>query len=213
MLRSSFIALLLVGMLVSIPIPAGRAAVAQPVVLVLGDSLSAGHGIDSRRGWVSLLESRLVAQGYGHRVVNASASGETTGGGLARLDRALALHRPDIVIIELGANDALRGLPLAQVRGNLGDIISRSLAAHARVVLLGMRVPPNYGPAYAESFAALYGELAGQFEIQYVPFFLEDVALDPALMQDDGLHPTERAQTTLLDNVWPALEPLLDPGP
>jgi len=185
-------------------------AAATPVVLVLGDSLSAGFGMGTKESWVALLEQRLAQQGYEHRVVNASASGETTGGARARLPRALDLHAPDVVIIELGGNDGLRGLPLAQVRENLTEMIRMARDHGARVLLVGMHIPPNYGPAYAGSFHDLYRDLANDFDIPLVPFFLEGIALDPALMQDDGIHPNARAQPRLLDNLWPALESLLE---
>ena len=195
-------------------LPAGSLVHAQaqadkPVVLILGDSLSAGYGIRVDAGWVALLERRLAEQGYEHRVVNASASGETTGGARARLPRALEVHRPDIVVIELGANDGLRGLPLKQMRDNLQYLIETSQKAGARVVLVGMRMPPNYGAAYADAFHALYGELAKKYDLPHVDFFLNGVALDETLMQSDGLHPSAQAQPRLLENVWPAIESAL----
>jgi len=190
---------------------AGVAASAAPVVLVVGDSLSAGFGVATDEGWVTLLQARLAAQGYEHRVVNASASGETTGGGRARLPRALELHDPALVIIELGGNDGLRGLPLTQVRENLAAMVRMSLDQGAEVLLVGMHIPPNYGPAYTSGFHALYGEVAAEFDVPVVPFFLEGVALDPELMQEDGIHPNARAQPRMLENLWPALERLLTP--
>ena len=179
------------------------------MILVLGDSLSAGYGISVGQGWVALLQARLRSKGYGHRVVNASSSGETTGGGLARLQRALATHQPQIVIVELGANDGLRGLPVRDIRANLDAIIGGSQRAGARVLLVGMRIPPNYGPVYTKSFHALYGDTAARHKVPLVPFFLENVALDDALMQADGLHPNAAAQPKLLETLWPRLEPLL----
>jgi acyl-CoA thioesterase-1 len=176
---------------------------------VLGDSLSAAFGMRVEQGWVALLQERLKAEGYGHRVVNASSSGETTGGALARLPRALERHRPAVVIIELGGNDGLRGLPVADVEANFVSLIERSQAAGARVLLIGMHVPPNYGPAYAQAFHDLYGDLARRYRLPLVPFFLDGVALDDTLMQDDGLHPNAAAQPKLLAQVWPLLEPLL----
>lgn len=187
-----------------------QAAESKPVILIVGDSLSAGYGIDVKSTWVALLERRLAQKGYGYRVVNASASGETTGGARARLPRALEVHRPSIVVLELGGNDALRGLPLEQIEANLDDLIERSKAAGAKVVLVGMRIPPNYGPAYAERFHALYDTLAEKHGIAHVDFFLEGVALDDTLMQPDGIHPSASAQGKLLDNVWPALRKTLD---
>jgi acyl-CoA thioesterase-1 len=187
--------------------PATRAE--SPTILVVGDSLSAAYGMRVEQGWVALLQDRLKAKGYGQRVVNASASGETTGGALARLPRALERHRPQVVILELGGNDGLRGLPVADVRGNFEQLIERSQRAGAKVLLIGMRVPPNYGPAYTEAFHALYGDLARRYRLPLVPFFLDGIALDDALMQDDGLHPNADAQPKLLDQVWPKLTPLL----
>jgi acyl-CoA thioesterase-1 len=189
--------------------PAARSE--SPTILVLGDSLSAAYGIRLEQGWVALLQGRLKAKGYGHRVVNASASGETTGGALARLPRALERHRPAIVILELGGNDGLRGLPLSEVRGNFEALIRLSRGAGAKVLLVGMRIPPNYGPAYTRGFHELYEELARQHRLPFVPFFLDGIALDDSLMLEDGLHPNATAQPRLLDQVWPQLAPLL-PG-
>lgn len=183
-----------------------------PSLLVVGDSLSAGYNVELAATWVGLLERRLAQQGYGYRVVNASVSGETTGGALARLPRALALHRPAIVILELGGNDGLRGLPLEQVRGNLESMLTQIDAAGARTLLLGIRIPLNYGPEYSEGFHAIYAQLAKQHQAGLVDFFMERVALDPGLMQDDGIHPNTAAQPILLDTLWPALQPLLSKG-
>jgi acyl-CoA thioesterase I len=182
----------------------------QPVVLVVGDSLSAGYGVAVDATWVALLQKRLAAQGYGYRVVNASISGDTTGGARARLPRALELHKPAVVILELGGNDGLRGLPLRQVRENFQFLIERAEAAGAAVVLVGMRMPPNYGAAYADAFHALYGELARRYDTPLVDFFLDGVALDEKLMQPDGIHPTAAAQPRLLENLWPALQQVLE---
>jgi acyl-CoA thioesterase-1 len=180
-----------------------------PAILVLGDSLSAAFGIRVEQGWVALLQARLRAKGYGHRVINASSSGETTGGALARLPRALATHRPAVVVVELGANDGLRGLPIADIRSNLEAIVQRSQQAGAKVLLVGMRIPPNYGAAYTQQFHALFGDVATKHRLALVPFLLEHLALDDTLFLEDGLHPTAAAQPTLLDTVWPRLEPLL----
>jgi acyl-CoA thioesterase-1 len=179
---------------------------------VLGDSLSAAYGMRVEEGWVSLLQKRLTSQGYGYRVVNASVSGETTAGGLARLPRALELHRPSIVILELGGNDGLRGLSLEQMRQNLDTMIRRSKSAGAKVLLAGMRVPPNYGPTYTQKFYALYEDLARRHRVPLVPFLMQDVALDASLMQDDGIHPNARGQPVLLEAIWPVLKPLLGPA-
>jgi acyl-CoA thioesterase-1 len=180
-----------------------------PTLLVLGDSISAGYGIRIEEGWVALLQGRLRDQGYGYRVVNASVSGETTAGGLARLPRALQLHKPTIVVIELGGNDGLRGLPLDVIRRNLERMIVASRSAGARVVLVGIRMPINYGAQYTAGFDANYQELAKLYRTPLVPFILEGVALDTRLMQEDGIHPTAAAQRQLLENVWPMLKPLL----
>jgi acyl-CoA thioesterase-1 len=187
-------------------------AAQAPTIVVLGDSLSAAYGIRVEEGWVSLLQKRLTSQGYGYRVVNASVSGETTAGGLARLPRALQLHRPAIVILELGGNDGLRGLSLEQMRANLDSMIRQSRDAGASVLLAGMRVPPNYGPTYVQKFHALYADLAQRHRVPLVPFLMKDVALDETFMQADGIHPNARAQLILLDEIWPALKPLLRPS-
>jgi acyl-CoA thioesterase-1 len=176
---------------------------------VLGDSLSAGYGIPAEQGWVSLLQRRLAERGFPHQVVNASISGDTTSGGLSRLPAALERHRPTLVILELGANDGLRGqLPLAMAN-NLGRMIELSRQAGAQVLLAEMRIPPNYGPSYTQKFQATFGELAKHYDILLIPFLLEGVAGNPALIQEDGLHPRAEAQPRILDNVWPVLEPLL----
>lgn len=188
-----------------------HAAPAPPTIVVLGDSLSAGYGMRVEEGWVALLQKKLAAQGYGYRVVNASVSGETTGGALARLPRALELHRPAIVVVEVGGNDGLRGLPLSEVRSNVEALITKSHAAGARVVLAGMRIPPNYGPVYTERFHALFADVAVRYRLPFVPFLLEDVALKSPLMQADGIHPNAKAQPVLLEAIWPAIEPLLTP--
>ena len=182
-------------------------------ILVLGDSLSAALGIRPEEGWVALLAQRLQAQGYGYQIVNASVSGETTSGGLERLPRALQLHQPGTVILELGANDGLRGLPVSETRENLARMVRLSQAAGARVVLVGMRIPPNYGPRYTESFARMFPELANQYHLPLVPFLLEKVALDPTRMQQDGMHPNARGEPPVLDTLWPYLKPLLKKNP
>jgi acyl-CoA thioesterase-1 len=189
---------------------AGHAARADtPAILVLGDSLSAAYGMRVEQGWVALLADRLKASAYGYRVINASSSGETTGGALARLPRALEKHRPAIVIVELGGNDGLRGLPISDVRSNLDSIIRLSRKAGAKVLLIGMRIPPNYGPAYTRDFHQVFADVAGQYKLPLVPFFLDGIALDDGLMQEDGLHPNAAAQPKLVAQVWPVLLPLL----
>lgn len=180
-----------------------------PRLLVLGDSLSAAYGIEVQQGWVSLLEQRVAAK-YPHKVINASVSGETTGGGLARLPALLEQHKPELVIVELGGNDGLRGYPLNVMQQQLVDIIKKSRAAGATVVLVGMQIPPNYGPRYTNRFRDIYKELAEKFELPLVEFLLDGVATDTALMQRDGIHPTAAAQEKILDNVWPVLQPLLE---
>lgn len=178
-------------------------------ILVLGDSLSAGYGIRPEQGWVALLDERLQAQGYGYEVVNASVSGETTSGGLQRLPRALTLHQPGIVILELGANDALRGLPLVTTRENLQKMVGLARDSRARILLVGMRIPPNYGARYSEDFFRMYPDIATRYSLPLVPFLLESVALDPTRMQDDGLHPNAQGEPAVLNTLWPQLQPML----
>jgi acyl-CoA thioesterase-1 len=182
---------------------------AQPVILVLGDSLSAGHGIDRQRGWVQLLQDRLQQSGYAYKVVNASVSGDTTESGLSRLPYALKQHKPAIVIIELGGNDGLRGLSLSQLQTNLSQLVTLSKHAGAKVILCRERIPPNLGPAYTTKFSESYEAVATKQRIPFVPYFLKGVSDDPALMQDDGIHPNEKGQPGMLENVWPVLLPLL----
>lgn len=186
-----------------------NAVASNHTILVLGDSLSAAHGLRPEQGWVALLSKRLAAQGYEYRIVNASVSGETTTGGLDRLPRELRLYRPTILILELGANDGLRGLPLDLAERNLARMIELARAAQARVLLVGMLLPPNYGPRYEQEFASMYWSLARRFHVVRVPFLLADVALDPALMQRDGLHPNARGEPLVLDTLWPYLKPML----
>lgn len=188
------------------------AVAAEHGILVLGDSLSAAYGIRPEQGWVALLQKRLRAEGYGYELVNASVSGETSSGGLQRLPRALRLHHPEIVILELGANDGLRGLPVAATRANLEKMVQLSRAAGARVLLLGIQIPPNYGARYAGQFARIYPQVAGALHLPLVPFMLQGVALDHALMQDDGLHPNAAGEPRVLATVWKALRPLLQKG-
>jgi len=181
-----------------------------PQILVFGDSISAGYGLPRvDRGWVALLQAKLKTAGYGDEVVNASVTGETTAGGLARLPRALNLHHPAVVVLELGGNDGLRALPIEQMRANLTRMIDLARGAGAQVLLLGMRIPPNYGPQYTEQFSAVYADIARDKHVPLVPFLLSGVALHPDLMQADGVHPMEAAQPLLLATVWPTLEPLL----
>ena len=181
-----------------------------PVILVFGDSISAGYGLThTEPGWVELLKTKLTSAGYGYQVVNASVSGETTAGGLARLPRALDTHHPKIVILELGGNDGLRALPVQQMRANLARMTELSAAAGAQVLLLGMKMPPNYGPDFTARFEAVYAEVAREHKAALLPFLLADIALTPAMMQGDDIHPNAQGQPLLLNNVWPALKPLL----
>jgi acyl-CoA thioesterase-1 len=178
-------------------------------VLVVGDSISAAFGLDTRQGWVALLQQRLQEGGFEHQVVNASISGDTSAGGAARLPALLAQHRPQLVIIELGGNDGLRGQSPAQLQQNLARMVDASREAGAGVLLLGMRLPPNYGQRYTQAFAQVYADLAMDKEVALVPFFLEGVGGVAGMMQADGIHPTADAQPLMLDNVWPTLQPLL----
>ena len=178
-------------------------------LLVLGDSISAAFGLDTRQGWVSLLEQRLAAEGFDYQVVNASVSGDTSAGGLARLPTLLAEHRPQLVIVELGGNDGLRGQPPAQLQQNLAAIIQGARESGARVLLLGMQLPPNYGARYNALFSQVYADVAGAAQVPLLGFFLDGVGGVPALMQGDGIHPNAAAQPRLLDNLWPQLKPLL----
>jgi acyl-CoA thioesterase-1 len=178
-------------------------------VLIVGDSISAAFGLDTRVGWVSLLEQRLAKEGYKEKVINASVSGDTSAGGQARLPALLAEHKPDLVVLELGGNDGLRGQPPAQLQQNLTDMVKQSKAAGARVLLLGMKIPPNYGERYTTAFAAVYAKVAEDTDAALVPFMLEGVGGRPDMTQNDGIHPNVQAQPYLLDNVWPVLKPLL----
>lgn len=177
----------------------------NPTILIVGDSLSAGYGLEPDETWVVLLQNLLSAEGYGHTVVNASISGDTTGGGLRRLPRALEVHRPGIVIIELGGNDGLQGQPVMLIRSNIAGMIELAQDAGARVILAGMVMPPNYGDRYTNGFADVYSDLADDFDAGLVPFFMDGVALDPSKMQPDQIHPNAAGQPILLDNVWPVL--------
>ena len=178
-------------------------------VLVLGDSLSAAHNIPVEAGWVHLLEVRLKQMEPGWAVINASISGETSVSGRNRLPALLAQYRPRVVVIELGANDGLRGLPLTDLRSNLVAMIDAAQHAGAKVLLLGIEMPINYGPQYRDGLRAVYADLARDKHAALVPFLLQGVALDPSLMQEDGLHPTAAGEPKVLDNVWPKLKPLL----
>lgn len=198
-------------MLVS-PWPAASAA--QPgTILLLGDSLSAAHNIELDAGWPALLAKRLAAMQPPRRLVNASISGETTASGRTRLPELLQRYQPDMVIIELGANDGLRGLPLAGIRANLAAMVEQCRAHGAQVLLLGIELPVNYGPQYRAGLRAIYADLAHDTGAGLMPFLLQGIALDPALMQADGMHPTAAAQPRVLANVWNALAPMLEGRP
>ncbi|SEP72998.1 acyl-CoA thioesterase-1 [Ectothiorhodospira magna] len=184
----------------------------RPALLIMGDSLSAAWGIPVEQGWVALLEQRLEQNGHTWTVVNASISGETTRGGLTRLPRALERHQPELVIISLGGNDGLRGVALDEIRHNLSRMIQLSGDQGAQVVLVGIQVPPNLGRQFTQRFHQIYHELAAEYQIPLVPFLLEGVALEPDLMQADGIHPTAQAQPIMLETVWGVLEAVLAQG-
>ncbi len=184
-------------------------SVDERVILVLGDSISAAYNMEQSQSWPALLSGRLQQDGYAYRVFNSSITGDTTEGGLNRLGRLLQSEQPAVVIVELGGNDGLRGLSLDVTRSNLEAMITQSQQAGAEVVLAGIQLPPNYGQSYTERFARMYGELAEEHGTQLIPFILDGVALNPELMQEDGIHPNVAAQPVLLDHVWGALQPLL----
>jgi len=196
---------LLLILLLWLPLPGFSAT----TLLVLGDSLSAAYGIDQKQGWVSLLEERLQRQCPACQTINASISGETTAGGRSRIVPLLQRHHPDILIVELGGNDGLRGLPLTEMYDNLDHIITASLHRDIQVVLLGMRLPPNYGPAYTRNFQNVYQRLANKYHVAWVPFLLAGLENQRDLFQADGIHPIAAAQGVMLDNVWPVLQTLL----
>jgi acyl-CoA thioesterase-1 len=181
----------------------------QKSILVVGDSLSAAYGIASSSGWVALLEERLKRERLDYSVVNASISGDTSAGGRARLAAQIERQRPAVLILELGANDGLRGQPLAQMKQNLAAIIEQAQKAQARVLLIGMKLPPNYGPDYTQRFEDAYAELQARYKTAWVPFLLEGIAEKPELFQADRIHPNEKAQPLILERVWQALRPLL----
>lgn len=182
-----------------------------PTVLIFGDSLSAGYGLDVDQSWGALLQQRLEEQGYEHRVVNASISGETTEGGVTQIDNAITTFSPALIILELGGNDGLRGYPTDLVRQNLKRMVELALTGDRRVLLVGMQIPPNYGPRYTRAFYDVYASVAEETGVSLVPFFLDRVALEPGFMQSDGIHPTAAAQPLLLETLWNYLEPLLAP--
>ena len=190
----------------------GSHAADVPTVLIFGDSLSAGYGIDVDQSWTALLQSRLREQGYEHRVVNASISGETTEGGAERIGPALDNFSPELVILELGGNDGLRGFPPERMRQNLEKIITTSKSTGAGVVLLGIRIPSNYGPRYTQAFEGAFRETAETLDVPWIEFFMDGIALNEELMQADGIHPNAAAQPILLDNAWPVIREALGPA-
>ncbi|WP_184033468.1 arylesterase [Paraburkholderia sp. Cpub6] len=211
-LSAAFGATIMAAALVSLPLRAHAANTpepAKPVIVVLGDSISAEYGLPRDTGWVALMRQRLAEERIDYSVANASISGDTTSGGRARLPALMERLKPSIVIVELGANDALRGVPLSTTEDNLRTIIEQAQQGHAKVVLVGMYVPPNYGPDYTQKFHGLYGQLSKEFHVPLVPFLLAGIADKPDMFQADQLHPTQQAQPLLLNNVWPAVKPLL----
>lgn len=183
----------------------------DPVIMVFGDSLSAAYGIREEQGWVTLLQEKLTHEGYPHQVINASVSGETTTGGLTRLPASLSANQPDLVILELGGNDGLRGLPIQALEDNLQKMVDLIQASGAEVLLVGIQIPPNYGPRYTVPFAEVFPTLAERESLPLVPFLIDGIAQRSELMQNDGIHPKAEAQPMIVDNVWPVLEPLLQP--
>jgi acyl-CoA thioesterase-1 len=186
------------------------AAVSAQIILIVGDSLSAAYGIPVEQGWVSLLQQHLDGAGYPYRIVNASISGDTTANGRARLEQALVSHKPAVVLLELGGNDGLRGLSLTEMKSNLAAMIASARDAGAQVLLIGMQLPPNYGPRYTERFQAIYRELARERDLALLPSLVDGIGTEQELMQADGIHPNATAQSLIRDRVWEALEPLLE---
>ncbi|NUX51996.1 arylesterase [Paraburkholderia youngii] len=211
-LTAAFGATMMAAALIWLPLQAHAANApepAKPVIVVLGDSISAEYGLPRDTGWVALMRQRLAEERIDYSVANASISGDTTSGGRARLPALMERLKPSIVIVELGANDALRGVPLSTTEANLRTIIEQAQQGHAKVVLVGMYVPPNYGPDYTQKFHGLYGQLSKEFHLPLVPFLLAGIADKPDMFQADQIHPTQQAQPLLLNNVWPAVKPLL----
>ena len=190
-------------------IPGTVLASDPPVLMILGDSLSAGYGMNSEHSWVNLLDIRLKEHGYSYRILNSSISGDTTQGGLTRIPRLLNRYQPEIVIIELGANDGLRGINPDITRENMASMIRQSQDVDAQVLLAGIRLPPNYGADYLEKFESIYPDLAAEYDTLLVPFFMDGVIFTPGLLQADNIHPNEKGQPVLLENVWKVLGPEL----
>ncbi len=178
--------------------------------MVLGDSISAGYGLENGKGWVTLLQQKFNNRNKSYTLFNESISGDTTAGGLARINNALSQYKPEVVLLELGANDGLRGLSPKLMKSNLAEIIKRTQKSGAKVLLLSMRIPPNYGKRYVDMFYKVYPQLAAEMNIPYVPFILEDIALVKGLMQKDGLHPNAKAQPIIADKIWKYIQPVLE---
>ena len=181
----------------------------SPTIVIFGDSLSAGYGIEVDQSWATLLQTRLKEQGYEHQVVNASISGETTEGGATRIDAALQDFSPELIILELGGNDGLRGFPAARMKANLQKIVSRAKATGAAVVLLGIRIPTNYGPRYSSEFEAVFRQISADLDVEWIEFFMEGVAMNDDLLLEDRIHPNAAAQPILLNNAWPIISATL----
>ena len=190
-------------------ITANAASAEPPTILIFGDSLSAGYGIEVDQSWAALLQTRLSEQGYEHRVINASISGETTEGGATRIETALTDFSPDVIILELGGNDGLRGFPAARMKTNLEKIVTRAKASGAAVVLLGIRIPTNYGSRYSAEFEGVFRQVSESLSVQWIEFFMDGIALNDDLLQDDRIHPNALAQPMLLDNAWPIISATL----
>jgi acyl-CoA thioesterase-1 len=184
-------------------------AESDQTLMVYGDSLSAAYGIEESQGWVNLLSQKLADENYPFKIINASVSGETTTGGLSRLPSMLATYSPDIFILELGGNDGLRGLPLTNIRENLEEMVMLAQQSGAEVILAGIQIPPNYGPRYTEPFFQHYSDIAQKFDLPLIPMLIDGIPQQPQLMQDDGIHPVAQAQSLILENVWPVLQPVL----
>ncbi|MFA7349870.1 MAG: arylesterase [Methylotenera sp.] len=204
-LKTALLSLCVLGLVAWAP----AANAENPKILIVGDSLSAAYGIPQQQGWAALLQKKLQHKNYHYDVVNASMSGETTSGGASRINTALQKTKPTIVVLELGANDGLRGLPVNEMITNLSNIIRQSKQSGAKVLLIGMQIPPNYGPKYAEAFSQSYQRLSHEHKIPLVPFMLKNIAVQPDLIQQDGLHPNALAQPMILENIWPQLKLLL----
>jgi len=201
---------LLVGILLIFNDTAFSASKTPAAILVLGDSLSGAYGISTEQGWVALLQQHIMDQGYQYRVINASVSGDTTRTGLSRIEAALQQHQPEVVVIALGGNDGLRGLAFSEIESSLGRIIQQCLESGTEVLLVGVRLPPNYGPVYNQKFAALFENLSSRYDVALVPRMLDQVADYRELLQADGIHPTAEAQPQIMKNIWVGLGPMLE---